>query len=418
MNTFSTLFGALAVSFSISSHCIAEPVSNEAIESRISTYSAKYEESRMKGAITPEVLNTLTNEVFDGLNIPDLTFEQLTMLGDADLFDRAPAGCANDAIEQLDTFASEKTVDGVRAAIFITQLSMTAGNDLDTVLARFGAMYSHPSIIEAMKTDAAVMLFESLQRLDVDLSSIKDEMVAFGMAITPDFYADAAPLATTFFMKIREIASEKETAAIYANLMAWAEAAKGKISDPSMSRFLEGQISFMSSAFARGELIGSTAPELNFIWSSDGTTTKLSEHKGQVVVLDFWATWCAPCIASFPEIAELKKLYDGYSVKIIGVTSLQGRHYGKDGKVDTKGDGDKEFELMASYIEWKGITWDVAFSKEKVYNPDYGVQGIPHIAIVDTSGKVRFNKVRSFDELVDLINGLLKEANLKHPEVE
>lgn len=418
MKTIGTIICAIAVSLSISSDTVAEPVLDEFIESRISIYKEKYEENRVNRALTPEKLNTLAYEVFDGLDIPDLTFEQLAMLGGAGLFDRAPKDCADDAVKLLDIFASENNVDGARAAIFSAQLSMTAMYDLDSVIKKFGTMFSHPSISEAMETDAAVMLFESLQRLEVDLSSIKDEMVMFGMGITPDFYADAAPIATSYFMKLQVIASEKETAAIHTNLMTWAQAAKGKISNPSMLRFLEGQISFMNSAFARGKLIGYPAPELNFIWSSDGTTSKLSDHKGKVVVLDFWATWCGPCIASFPEIVKLTELYEGYPVEIIGVTSLQGRHYGKDGKVETNGDSNKEFELMSSYIEWKGITWDIAFSKEKVYNPEYGVQGIPHVAIIDAQGKTRYNKVRSFDEQVKLINGLLKEANLRHPQAD
>jgi len=76
---------------------------------------------------------------------------------------------------------------------------------------------------------------------------------------------------------------------------------------------------------------------------------------------------------------------------------------------------------MPNFMKWKGMTWNVAFSAEPVFNPEYGVQGIPHVAIVDTEGKVRFNKIHPssqvtpFAEKVDKINSLLKEANLEYP---
>jgi len=137
------------------------------------------------------------------------------------------------------------------------------------------------------------------------------------------------------------------------------------------------------------------------------------------VVLDFWATWCGPCRSSFPRVADLKARYDGYDVVILGITSPQGYHIDKEGKkTDTAGDQQKELDLMPGFMKDMGMTWDVAFTKDDVFNPDFGVRGIPHVAIIDAQGKVRFNGLHPavpLKEKAEKIDQLLREAGLPVP---
>lgn len=185
---------------------------------------------------------------------------------------------------------------------------------------------------------------------------------------------------------------------------------------------IEGNMAYLNSPIALGTLIGGDAPEIEFIWKSDGKTGHLSDLKGKVVVLDFWATWCGPCVASFPNIRELQKRYKGYPVEIVGVTSLQGRHIRRQGDkreaIETKDDPQKEFGLMTEFMKDMDMNWNVAFSAERVFNPMYGVKGIPHVAIIDANGKVRYNALRPYTapyHEAEKIDGLLKEAGLKYP---
>lgn len=165
-------------------------------------------------------------------------------------------------------------------------------------------------------------------------------------------------------------------------------------------------------------LIGKTAPELNFIWSSNGRLKKLSDLKGSVVVLDFWATWCGPCIASFPQIREQVAHYKGSPVVFLGVTSIQGFVANNGPRVKTADDPQKEMALMVDFMKAKDMTWDVVFSQEEVFNPDYGIQGIPFVAIIAPDGTVRHTGLHPGDPgsaVEEKIDALLKEFKLTAP---
>jgi thiol-disulfide isomerase/thioredoxin len=167
------------------------------------------------------------------------------------------------------------------------------------------------------------------------------------------------------------------------------------------------------------KLIGSPAPALNFNWSSQDGLKTLADLKGRVVVLDFWATWCGPCLSSFPQVREHVAHFKGSPVTILGVTSIQGMVANLEpGRIDTKGDPARERSLMPAFMKAKEMTWPVVFSEEPVFNPDYGVQGIPFIAIIAPDGTVRHAGLNPHDPSADItgkVTALLKEFKLPLP---
>lgn len=163
-------------------------------------------------------------------------------------------------------------------------------------------------------------------------------------------------------------------------------------------------------------LRGQPAAEIEFTWSTRDGLKKLSDLRGNVVVLDFWATWCGPCIATFPQVRKEVELFRGAPVVFLGVTSLQGKVHRLEAKpIDVENQPEREYALTAEFKKKFEMTWDIAFSAERVFNPDYAVQGIPSVSIIAPDGTLRHVALHPGADDADIagkVTALLKEFGL------
>ncbi|HEX8878027.1 MAG TPA: redoxin family protein [Phycisphaerales bacterium] len=124
--------------------------------------------------------------------------------------------------------------------------------------------------------------------------------------------------------------------------------------------------------------LGNPAPALNIAkWVKNSPVQ--SFEKGKVYVVEFWATWCGPCIKSMPHLSELQKKYAGKGVTIIGVTSEDPRNnlQGVESMVEKKGD-------TMGYT----VAWDNGRATNEAYMTAAAQSGIPTAFIVDQNGVI------------------------------
>ncbi|MAT53993.1 MAG: hypothetical protein CMN32_05890 [Saprospirales bacterium] len=111
-----------------------------------------------------------------------------------------------------------------------------------------------------------------------------------------------------------------------------------------------------------------------------GNTVSLESLKGKVVVLDFWATWCGPCKASFPGMQDaVNKFASSDEVVFLFVDTWE--------RAEDKAKNAKDF------IESKGYSFHVLLDEENKVVEDFGVSGIPTKFIIDKNGNIRFKSV-------------------------
>ena len=118
--------------------------------------------------------------------------------------------------------------------------------------------------------------------------------------------------------------------------------------------------------------------ELEFTDAISGSTVSMNALKGKVVVLDFWATWCGPCVAEMPNMKELYKQFHPKGVEFIGVSLDNPKEQGGLDKLKTFV---KEHEIAwPQYYQGKG--WESEFSSS------WGINSIPSMFVVDKEGNL------------------------------
>lgn len=137
-------------------------------------------------------------------------------------------------------------------------------------------------------------------------------------------------------------------------------------------------------------------PAENFtLKSAQGSNIRLSEYRGQVVLINFWASWCGPCRQEMPHLDELQKKYEALGFTVFGVNVEQDR------------------KMADQVLRDIPVTFPILFDEHNTVSELYDIDAMPTTVLVDRSGDIRFlhrgYKSGYEDEYERQIRSLIKE---------
>lgn len=128
--------------------------------------------------------------------------------------------------------------------------------------------------------------------------------------------------------------------------------------------------------FSGGENLPEMAPDFS-LESLDGKTVTLSELRGSVVVIDFWATWCRPCLTTFPQLHAMVDRYQDRGVVLLVVS------------LDRTAERARDYLVEHSYST-EAVLWESLDAARGVRDL-FDVVGIPRTFILDRDGFIRYS---------------------------
>ena len=147
--------------------------------------------------------------------------------------------------------------------------------------------------------------------------------------------------------------------------------------------------------------VGSESPDFSAtdLQGRQVTLSGFRDHK--VVVVDFWATWCVPCVMAMPKLQELHEEFKGREVEVLAV------NLGEDP------------DMVRRFVEPKKYTFRVVPDQKRIIGNRFGVRAIPALVVIDADGRIEWIRVGynpdRADELRPVVERLTRERRSGGP---
>jgi thiol-disulfide isomerase/thioredoxin len=152
--------------------------------------------------------------------------------------------------------------------------------------------------------------------------------------------------------------------------------------------------------------IGDAVDDFEFV-DFTGKSRRFSEFRGKVVLLDFWASWCSPCLADIPNLKSIYQRYRAQGFEIIGMDSET------LGQQDADAQFAKDAQAKArEIVSTRGVSWTQATSESSlpVAVGRFGVESLPAKILIDRNGRM-VSRIKDVANLDELLPSLLKPPN-------
>ena len=152
----------------------------------------------------------------------------------------------------------------------------------------------------------------------------------------------------------------------------------------------------LACSLAAGAATPNPAPAPDFaLPARDGGEVRLSDLRGQVVMINFWATWCGPCRQEMPLLEQLQARYEPLGFTLLGVNV------------------EPDSALAAEFLQRVPVSFPILFDRESKVSEQFGVEAMPSTVLIDREGRVRHvhRGYKPGDEstYADLVRSLVKE---------
>ncbi len=222
------------------------------------------------------------------------------------------------------------------------------------------------TLVEFDRTEEAIVVLEEVIKFYPYAPSIGKSLLTLGIAYDR----------VSKFSKANEVYEKLVNNSKYSDT-AYAKTAQRLLQTDKSKRkgALEDLSAGSDSTSASTNFIGQLALDFE-VEDLNGDSLSLEKYLGQVVLLDFWATWCGPCIAEMPSVKRTYERYKNKKFQIIGISL------------------DRGISQLETYIEKEGIAWPQYYDSNRQISNMYEVSSIPSTFLIDGDGVIRKMNLR------------------------